>query len=107
MCERCYNCQKGTGTQHQQLFDWYNAKYGKSKSFELVSGFSQGENGELKYNSWTFNNDKVYGTGARNMEDFEQKILKHVIEYKFNNYQVGKMPCNGEYTLRSVLLTFD
>jgi hypothetical protein len=98
MCENHFGCQKGKGTQHKQLFDWYNAKYGSSKSFELVSGFAEAENGELKYNSGTFNDHEKYGTGERHMEDFEQKILKHVVRYKFNNYQVGRTPSNSTYS---------
>jgi hypothetical protein len=103
MCENDFGFQKGKGTQHQQLFNWYNAKYGTSKSFELVSGFAEAENGDLKYNSWTFNNHEKYGTGERQMEGFEQKILKHVVKYKFNNYQVGKTPANSKYSSYFIL----
>lgn len=96
MCQKSYEYKQDKDTQHQQLFNWYNQIYGKSKSFELVSGFAQDINGNLKYNSWTFNNHDIYGTGVRNMEIFEQNILQHILKYKFNNYQIGKEPSNGK-----------
>ena len=97
VCQDCYQYQADQGTQHKQLADWYHAKKDTPKAFEFISGFAQEKNGDLKYNSWTFNNHPKYGTGQREMEDFEKKILQHVVKYKIKNYQVGKTPCNSKH----------
>lgn len=98
MCEDCSKSPDVTGqTQHERLYDWYFRKYGTKKSFEFASGFAQEVNGFLKYNSSTLNLHKTYGTGERSMNDFEQKILRHVVMHKLDNYQVGSTPCTGKF----------
>ena len=86
-CEVCYDYQSNTGkTQHQQLHDWYYKLYGDSKDFVVISGFSQETDGTFKFNSGTFNLRGPYSTRQRELELFEQNIIKIVVKEKCEKY---------------------
>jgi hypothetical protein len=101
VCQDCYGFQGGNGTQHEQLCKWYYKIYGDSKSFALLSGFAQLENGTFRYNSSTYNEKLMYGNleygdGKRVMNELEQKIVQEVVTNKHRTYNVVKAISQGK-----------
>ncbi len=101
VCQNCYGFQDGNGTQHEQLCKWYYKIYGDSKTFALLSGFAQLENGTFKYNSSTYNEKLMYGNleygdGKRLMNELEQKIVQEVVTNKQRTYNVVKAISQGK-----------
>lgn len=101
VCQNCYGFQDGNGTQHEQLCKWYYKIYGDSKSFALLSGFAQLENGTFKYNSSTYNEKLMYGNleygdGKRLMNELEQKIVQEVVTNKQRTYNIVKAISQGK-----------
>ncbi|CAF1629767.1 unnamed protein product [Didymodactylos carnosus] len=89
LCEQCYKYERNRHpqkTQHQQLIDWYYDIYADSKQFALVSGFSQDLKGHLKFNSTTLNTGHKYGSPTREMEPFEQEVVRKVVSDKLIKY---------------------
>ncbi|CAF1505949.1 unnamed protein product [Adineta steineri] len=91
VCELCYK-YKGPahGTQHQQLADWYFSIYGDRKSFKFTSGFSAKIDGQLGFNSKTFNKSSScpYHTEKKTMGPLEQEAVQNVVKGKLDSYKL-------------------
>ncbi len=90
VCENCYGYRKSQGTQHQQLADWYFGIYDDTKSFIFTSGFYIKEDGQLGFNSNTFNASSScpYRTTNRKMGQLEEDIVRQVVQGKLDSYSV-------------------
>ena len=91
VCEKCYGYNKSNGlTQHKQLADWYYGIYGDKKSYSFTSGFSIKADGQLGFNSTTFNamSRCPYHTDNRTMGKLEQDVIQQVVLDKLDSYTV-------------------
>lgn len=88
VCESCFGYQDGAGRQHQQLLNWYYRIYGDTKQYQWVSGFSQKKDGSLGFNSRSCNLVGPYATGNIACLDFEQGVIRRVVNGKLNNLQL-------------------
>ncbi|CAF5180408.1 unnamed protein product [Rotaria magnacalcarata] len=93
LCEKCYEYRGSDhGIQHKQLADWYFGIYGDEKSFLFTSGFYKKVDGELGFNSSTFNSIRScpYHTDDRTMGQLEQDVVRQVIQDKLDTYIVER-----------------
>ena len=76
-------------TRHEQLHNWYYDLYGESKQFRLVSGFALRQDGNLGFNSGTYNQGGPYTNNQREMGAVEEEIVRKVVNGKLDSYELS------------------
>lgn len=89
VCESHYGHRSGSGSQHNQLHNWYYGLYGESKQFRLVSGFALRQDGNLGFNSWSKNSGGPYTNNHNEMSDVEKEVVRKVVEGKLDSYELS------------------
>ena len=91
VCETCFKNPSSKGTTlHSQLAGWYFQNHGDQKSIRFITGFSCKDNGDLGFNSYTFNTNpsSPFYTSDRSMDQLEQDIVRQVVQSKLDSYEV-------------------